>query len=102
MMGELRMLAMFEPFRPDLLAGKPTVITGGGTGLGRSMALRMAGLGARIAVLGRRPQPLEDTAAEIRKQGGTAAAIPCDIREPDAVAAAFDRVTSEIGAPNQL
>src|SRR5687767_3351588 len=91
-----------DPFRPDLLAGKTTVITGGGTGLGRSMALRMAALGARIAVLGRRPQPLEDTVAEIRANGGTASAVPCDIREPEAVAAAFDRVTSEIGPPNQL
>jgi NAD(P)-dependent dehydrogenase (short-subunit alcohol dehydrogenase family) len=91
-----------DPFRPDLLAGKTTVITGGGTGLGRSMALRLAALGARVAVLGRRPQPLEDTAKEIRAAGGTAAAIPCDIREPEAVAAAFDTVTKELGAPNQL
>ena len=92
----------FEPFRKDLLAGKTTVITGGGTGLGRAMALRMAGLGAKVAVLGRRPQPLEETATEIRQAGGTAAAVPCDIREPEAVAAAFDRVEKEIGAPNQL
>ena len=49
---------MFDPFRPDLLTGKTTIITGGGTGLGRSMALRLAGLGARVAVLGRRPEPL--------------------------------------------
>ena len=92
----------FEPFRPDLLSGKTTVVTGGGTGLGRAMALRMAGLGARVALLGRRPQPLDDTAGEIRAAGGTAAAVPCDIRDPDAVAAAFDRVEKEIGPPNQL
>ena len=91
-----------DPFRPDLLAGKTTVITGGGTGLGRSMALRMAGLGARIAVLGRRPEPLEETVTAIRGAGGTAAAVPCDVRDPEAVAAAFDRVTSELGPPNQL
>jgi NAD(P)-dependent dehydrogenase (short-subunit alcohol dehydrogenase family) len=48
---------MFDPFRPDLLKGKTTIITGGGTGLGRSMALRLAGLSARVAVLGRRPEP---------------------------------------------
>ena len=62
--------ARMEPFRPDLLAGKTTIITGGGSGLGRSMALRMAGLGASVAVLGRRPAPLEETAREIREKGG--------------------------------
>ena len=80
---------MFDPFRPDLLKGKTTVITGGGTGLGRSTALRMGSLGARIAVLGRRPEPLEDTAKSIRDAGGEAVGIPCDIREPAAVEAAL-------------
>jgi NAD(P)-dependent dehydrogenase (short-subunit alcohol dehydrogenase family) len=92
----------FDPFRPDLLAGKTTVITGGGTGLGRAMAVRMAGLGARVAVLGRRPEPLDETLAAIRGAGGTAAAVPCDVREPDAVAKAFDRVEAELGPANQL
>ena len=41
-----------DPFRPDLLRGKTTVITGGGTGLGRSMALRLSGLGADVARAG--------------------------------------------------
>jgi NAD(P)-dependent dehydrogenase (short-subunit alcohol dehydrogenase family) len=91
-----------EPFRPDLLAGKTTIITGGGTGLGRSMAVRMAGLGARVAVLGRRPAPLEETARTIRDAGGRAAAVPCDIRDPEAVRAAVDFVEGELGPVNQL
>jgi len=93
---------MFDPFRPDLLAGKTTIITGGGTGLGHSMALRFAALGARVAVLGRRPDPLRDTAEAIRKGGGRAAAVPCDIRDPEAVRAAFDQVERELGPVNQL
>jgi NAD(P)-dependent dehydrogenase (short-subunit alcohol dehydrogenase family) len=91
-----------EPFRPDLLAGKTTVVTGGGSGLGRSMAVRMAGLGAAVAVLGRRPAPLEETARAIREKGGRAAAVPCDIREPEAVRAAVDAVERELGPVNQL
>ena len=93
---------MFDPFRPGLLEGKTTIITGGGSGLGRSMALRMAGLGAKVAVLGRRPEPLQDTAKAIRDAGGTAAGVPCDVRDPAAVAAAFDAVERELGPANQL
>jgi NAD(P)-dependent dehydrogenase (short-subunit alcohol dehydrogenase family) len=93
---------MFDPFRKDLLAGKTTIITGGGTGLGRAMALRMAGLGAKVAVLGRRPEPLQDTAKAIRDAGGDAVGVPCDVRDPVAVAAAFDGVEKALGPANQL
>jgi NAD(P)-dependent dehydrogenase (short-subunit alcohol dehydrogenase family) len=92
----------FEPFRGDLLRGKTTLITGGGTGLGRSMALRLAGLGAKVAVVGRRPDPLGETVEAIRAAGGTAAAAPCDVRDPDAVAAAVDAIERELGPVNQL
>jgi NAD(P)-dependent dehydrogenase (short-subunit alcohol dehydrogenase family) len=93
---------MRDPFRPDLLQGHTTVITGGGSGLGRSMALRLAGLGAKIAVLGRRPDPLRETADAIRAKGGLAVGVPCDVRDPAAVEAAFDAVETELGPPDQL
>jgi NAD(P)-dependent dehydrogenase (short-subunit alcohol dehydrogenase family) len=93
---------MFDPFRPDLLRGKTTIITGGGTGLGRSMALRMAGLGAKVAVLGRRPDPLADTAKAIREAGGAAVGVPADVRDPASVKSAFDAVEKELGPANQL
>ena len=92
----------FDPFRKELLKDKTTVITGGGSGLGRSMALRMAGLGAKIAVFGRRPDPLAETVRAIRDAGGQAAGIPCDVRDPEAVAKAFDAVEQELGPANQL
>src|SRR6266540_2431747 len=92
----------FEPFRKDLLSGKTTIITGGGTGLGRSMALRMAGLGAKVGIVGRRPAPLEETVAAIRKAGGQGAFAPADIREPEAVGRAVDALESELGPASQL
>jgi NAD(P)-dependent dehydrogenase (short-subunit alcohol dehydrogenase family) len=91
-----------EPFRNDLLAGSCVVVTGGGSGLGRAMALRFAGLGARVAVLGRRPEPLEATAATIREGGGSAVAVPCDIRESVAVTAAFGTAEAALGPVNRL
>jgi len=93
---------MFDPYRPDLLAGKTTIVTGGGTGLGRSMAMRFAALGARVAVLGRRPEPLNETAAAIRDAGGSAVAVPCDVRDPARVRQAFDEVEARLGPVNQL
>lgn len=92
----------FEPFRKDLLAGKTTLITGGGSGLGRSMALRMAGLGAKVAVVGRRQDPLAETVEAIRQGGGQAALATCDVREPEQLAAAVDAVEKELGPVNQL
>jgi len=92
----------FEPFRKDLLAGKTTIITGGGTGLGRSMALRMAGLGARVGVVGRRREPLEETVAAIRGAGGQAALAAADVRDSEAVARALTALEGELGPANQL
>jgi len=93
---------MIEPFRADLLESKTTIITGGGSGLGRSMALRLAGLGARVAVLGRRAEPLAGTVAAIRAAGGVAAGVPADVRDPASVRAAFDAVERELGPADQL
>jgi NAD(P)-dependent dehydrogenase (short-subunit alcohol dehydrogenase family) len=91
-----------EPFRDDLLSGKTTIITGGGSGLGRSMALRFAALGANVGVLGRRSEPLAQTVAAIRAAGGTATSASCDVRDSAAVKAGFDAVEQELGPVNQL
>ncbi len=91
-----------DPFRADMLAEKTTIVTGGGTGLGRSMALRMAGLGARLGLLGRRMEPLRETASEIAGKGGRAVAVTCDVRDAEAVARAVDAVEAELGPVNQL
>jgi NAD(P)-dependent dehydrogenase (short-subunit alcohol dehydrogenase family) len=95
-------VSAFDPFRRDLLDGRTTLVTGGGTGLGRAMALRFAALGARVAVVGRRPEPLAETAAAIRADGGTAFDTTCDVRDPASVTAALDAIEAALGPVDQL
>ena len=87
---------------PDLLAGRTAWITGGGTGLGRAMALRFSELGAAIAVSGRRLEPLDKVVAEIAAKGGRAAAAPCDVRDHAQVDTALARVRETLGIPDIL
>lgn len=89
-------------FREGLLKGKTTLITGGGTGLGRAMALRLSELGAKIGLLGRRAEPLAEATHIIEQKGGTAAFVPCDIRDSKALASAVDRLEEKLGPVNQL
>lgn len=72
-------------FQKDLLRNRVIFLTGGGTGLGRSMALHFAALGARLFIIGRREGPLKDTCAAIQSAGGDAAFAACDVRDYAAV-----------------
>ena len=91
-----------NPFRQGLLDGRTLLITGGGTGLGRSMALKCAGLGAKIAVVGRREEPLKATVGDIEKGGGQAAFAPCDVRDSGSVRTAVDTLEATLGPINAL
>ena len=69
-------------FKTDLLAGKRILITGGATGLGRSMAQRFLELGASLYICGRRENLLEEAAAEMGKAtGGTVKTFSVDVRD---------------------
>jgi NAD(P)-dependent dehydrogenase (short-subunit alcohol dehydrogenase family) len=84
------------------LKSKGIFLTGGGTGLGRSMALHFAKLGARIFIVGRRPEPLKSVCEEIRGAGGIAGFASCDVRDYASVEAASKNAESEIGEINTL
>ncbi|MFT3800049.1 MAG: SDR family oxidoreductase [Burkholderiaceae bacterium] len=85
-------------FESGLLRGKRVLITGGGSGLGRSMGRRFAELGASLTICGRRPDALEQTAGELRAEfGATVATQVCDIRQPDAVDAMFAAIDAAGG-----
>ena len=76
------------------LAGRVALVTGGGSGLGRAMALELGRLGAKVAVLGRRREPLDETVAALSGEGF---AVQADVRDPEAVAAAFDEAEEALG-----
>ena len=83
-------------FVPDLLRGKRILITGGGTGLGKSMAGRILELGAEVVICGRRADVLEEAAAELKQaKGGTVRWRPLDIRDPDAVESVIGEIWTE-------
>ncbi len=77
--------------------GQVAVITGGGSGMGRAMALEFARLGAAVVVAGRRPEPLSETVAMIEDAGGTATGQPTDVRDPEQVEGLMDAAVDTFG-----
>jgi NADP-dependent 3-hydroxy acid dehydrogenase YdfG len=65
-----------------VLDGKVAIVTGGGSGIGRATAHMLAAEGARVAVVGRRKEPLAEVVAEIERDKGTAVAKTCDLTRP--------------------
>jgi NAD(P)-dependent dehydrogenase (short-subunit alcohol dehydrogenase family) len=87
-----------EPaLRPGTFDGTGVIVTGGGTGLGRAIAVEFARLGADVAVLSRKPGHLDAGLAAVKEFGGAAVAHPCDIRDPEQIAAAFSAVETAFG-----
>jgi citronellol/citronellal dehydrogenase len=85
-------------FRDDLLKGQVAIVSGGGSGLGRALAIEMSKLGARIAICGRRAEPLEETARLVAEAGGEPVlAKAMSIRDPDAGAALVSDVYERLG-----
>src|SRR5882672_2579764 len=84
------------------LAGKVALITGGGTGIGRSTALAFAREGAKVAVAGRRLEKLQDVVSEIKAAGGEAIAAVCDVSRAADALKAVSEVVATYGKLNVL
>lgn len=81
------------------VAGKLVVVTGASRGIGAATAGRLALAGARVVLLARSAEALEERAARIRARGGEAHAVVCDLRDTDAAAAAA-RIILDLGLPD--
>ena len=84
-------------FREGLFVGQSIVVTGGGSGIGRCTAHELAALGAKVALVGRKPEKLEAVQREIADAGGATTIHRCDIREEDQVLATVEAVLAEHG-----
>src|SRR5687768_8973017 len=81
----------------DGLRGKIAWVTGAGSGIGESAALKLAEAGAVTVLTGRREAPLSDVAGRIRAAGGTAQVRPADLGKADGVRSVAEWVGKEFG-----
>lgn len=79
------------------VAGQGVLVTGAGTGIGRATAIAFAQAGASVAICGRRPAVLEETATEARRYGGVVRAMSVDVADETAVARWVDDAHQAFG-----
>jgi NAD(P)-dependent dehydrogenase (short-subunit alcohol dehydrogenase family) len=83
-----------------VLKGKKIVITGGGTGLGKSMAQMFLQCGADVLITSRKEEVLQKTCSELSSLGGKIAYAVCDVRKMDQVELALNKAYEELGGVN--
>lgn len=84
------------------LSGRVAAVTGGSSGLGRTMAQALAGAGADLVLIARRRDELEQAAGEIRSAGGRAAFVVADLADPAALGSIAAQAAEAFGAPDIL
>lgn len=89
--------------KPDALKGKTIIVTGGGTGLGKSMGTYFLELGANLVITSRKKDVLENTASELsNKTGGKVLPVSCDVRKYEEVENVIKAAESEFGQVNGI
>jgi len=86
----------------DSYAGQVVLVTGGGSGIGKAIAVEFARVGASVAIMSRKPDHLEAGVAAVQELGGRACAAQADVREPEQIAAAFEQVERDLGPVSVL
>ena len=76
---------------------KTAIVTGAGSGIGRACALGLLADGWNVALVGRRADALQETIVQAGEAGSRMLALPCNVGDPAAVAAAFDSVVARFG-----
>ena len=84
-------------FREDLLKDKTIIVTGGGTGLGKSMSTRFGELGANLVIASRREDVIQSAAEEIRQTGAEVLDLSCDVRRQESVREMVNAVKEKFG-----
>jgi NADP-dependent 3-hydroxy acid dehydrogenase YdfG len=79
------------------LEGKVALVTGASSGIGQAVAQRLGRAGARVYLVGRSAEPMEQTVARIADAGGKAEAISLDVRDSDALRAVIEQAASDAG-----
>jgi NAD(P)-dependent dehydrogenase (short-subunit alcohol dehydrogenase family) len=87
---------------PGTFDGTAVLVTGGGTGLGRAMAVEFARLGAAVVIASRNPEHLEEGRRAVEALGARVEVVRCDIRQPDQIVAAYDTAEATVGLPRVL
>ena len=82
--------------------GQAVFVTGGGTGLGKAIALEFGRLGAFVAIASRQKEHLEAGEEALRSAGAEVLAVKCDIRDPELIASAFEETQKKLGMPGVL
>jgi NAD(P)-dependent dehydrogenase (short-subunit alcohol dehydrogenase family) len=84
------------------LRGRTAVVTGGSSGIGRSMAVALGRAGARIILVARRPEPMSEVVEELKGHGAEGHAISVDLADRAALTAAVRKITDGYGVPDVL